>query len=137
MEPVCFPRQSHLLGFTCKATAQNPRKACQMALIQGLVVEPDGTFRKVEIDNEHLAPYQAIVGGYIEAITGKIATVYVNEEGLILNLPINPSATLFAQRFIAPGHRLFGTALIVGPPSGGLDTPVRQSVVDHYESQED
>lgn len=111
-----------------------------MALIQGLVVEPDGTVRKVEIDNEDLSSYQEIVGGYIEAITGKIATVYVNEEGLILNLPVNPSVSIFVSRFLWDGaySRLNGTALIVGPPDEeGFDTPVRQSVVDYYESQED
>lgn len=106
-----------------------------MALIKAIVIPPDAPPHLIEVDNDDLATYQTVVGGYLEAITGKIATVYFNEEGLILNLPVNPSASLFAERFLHAGSyfRLHGTALIVGPPDGdGNDTPVRESVVSYY-----
>ena len=107
-----------------------------MALINALVVHPDDRVERIEIDNTDLAAYQKVVGGYIEGVYGRIATVYVNEEGRILNLPINPSVSLFVQRFIyrdSAYSRLHGTALIVGPPDEeGNDTHVRQSVVSYY-----
>lgn len=103
-----------------------------MATINCIIVPPDGAPYKTEIENE-LGAFQAVVGGYIEAVICPIATVYVNEEGLLESLPYNPSATLFANRFVAEGHTLFGTALIVGPPDAeGNDTHVRQSVVSYY-----
>jgi len=67
-------------------------------------------------------------------VFGGVATMYVNEEGLLKNLPINPRATAFADHML--GHRgilLVGTALILGPGDGdGNDTPVRQAVVDYF-----
>lgn len=106
-----------------------------MALINALVVHPDDRVERIEIENGDLAAYQKVVGGYIEGVYGRIATVYVNEEGLILNLEPNPSASLFVERFLEQGpyYRLHGTALIVGPPDEeGNDTHVRQSVVSYY-----
>lgn len=103
-----------------------------MATLKAVIVEPDGTRRVTDIEND-LASFQAVVSGYIEPVSGRVATVYVNEEGLIRNLPLNPAATLFAQRFLGASVVLHGTALIVGPPDDeGVDTDVRQSVVDYY-----
>ena len=104
-----------------------------MATIQAVIVDPDGTFRTTEIESE-LGSYQAVVGGYIEGVFGGEATVYVNEEGLLMRLPFNPSATLFANDVLGYlGMRLFGTALILGPGDGeGNDTPVRPTVVEYF-----
>lgn len=104
-----------------------------MAVISAVVVETDGTVKKVEIENSDLKAYQSIVGGYIEGVFGPEATLYVNEEGLIQSLPFNRSATMFANRFIAGGHALFGPALIVGSADGeGNDTHVHENVVSYY-----
>lgn len=104
-----------------------------MATINAVIVDPDGTARKAEIENS-LGAFQAVVGGYIEAVVGSDTTVYVNEEGLIQDLPFNPSASVFANHFLRRGVRLFGTALFLGAPdSEGNDTHVRQSVIDFYE----
>ena len=106
-----------------------------MAVINALVVYPDDRVERIEVDNTDLAAYQKVVGGYIEGVYGRIATVYVNEEGLILNLEPNPSVSLFVERFLVNGSyfTLHGTALIVGPPDEeGNDTHVRQSVVSYY-----
>lgn len=103
-----------------------------MATINAVIVEPDGTVRKTKIENA-LGAFQAVVGGYIEGVFGKDCTIYVNEEGLLQSLPYNPSATLFANRFVAEGYTLFGTALIVGASDGeGNDTDVHESVVSYY-----
>jgi hypothetical protein len=104
-----------------------------MADIKAVIVDPDGTVRSTEIENS-LGSFQAVVGGYIEGVFGNVATVYVNEEGLLRSLPMNPVATLFVNRILGHlGTRLFGTALILGPDDGeGNDTDVRPAVVDYF-----
>lgn len=68
-------------------------------------------FRVEEIEIENtLEALQKAVGGYIESLTlipGK-AVMIVNEEGVILNLTLNPAASALA------GVRIVGPALIVG-----------------------
>lgn len=104
-----------------------------MATISAVIVDPDGTARKTQIEDT-LGAYQAVVGGYIEAVCGEIATIYVNEEGLLQSLPFNPRATEFAQEMLRKGVMLVGPALILGPPDGdGRDSDVHQSVVDYYQ----
>jgi hypothetical protein len=104
-----------------------------MATIQAVIVDPDGTVRHTDIEAS-LISYQTIVGGYIEGVLGKVATMYVNEEGLLLHLPPNPLATSFAERILGHyGIQLFGPALILGPSDNvGNDTPVRPAVVDYF-----
>jgi hypothetical protein len=103
-----------------------------MASIRAVIIHPDGTIQDTEIENG-LGPYQAVVGGYIEGVFGNVATIYVNEEGLLLRLPLNPVATYFAQFILGRNVVLHGTALIVGPGDGeGDDTSVRQTVVDFF-----
>lgn len=109
-----------------------------MATLKALIVDPDGTVREAEIEND-LAAFQAVVGGYIEPVYGRVGTVYVNEEGLLRSLPINPFTTLFAERMLGREARypLVGTALIVGPAdTEGNDTDVRPAVVDYFTSKE-
>lgn len=104
-----------------------------MAKIQVLIIEPSGETREAEIDND-LGAFQAIVGGYIEPVYGRVGTIYVNEEGLLRQLPFNAAATGFAVRIMEHlGIRLFGTVFIVGPAdTEGDDTDVRPAVVDYF-----
>lgn len=103
-----------------------------MATITAVIVDPDGSARKAEIENS-LAAFQAVVGGYIEGVYSDEVTIYVNEEGLIRSLAFNPTASQFAQHLTGYGYRLAGTALIVGPADEeGNDTHVRESVVSYY-----
>ena len=104
-----------------------------MATIPAVIVDTDGTVRTTEIEND-LGSYQAVVGGYIEGVFSNVATIYVNEEGLLVGLPFNPVATLFAISVLKHlGMRLFGTVLILGPGDGeGNDTPVRPTVVEYF-----
>ena len=103
-----------------------------MASLKAVIVDPDGTVRKADVEDT-LAAFQAVVGGYIEPVCGVNTTIYVNEEGLIMGLPYNDAASLFAQRVLGLGVMLHGTALILGPADGeGNDTHVHPSVVDYY-----
>lgn len=96
--------------------------------IVAVVVEPDGTARRVEIQDT-LDALQAVVGGDIEGIFMPFYTVYVNGEGMILNLPANP----WIQGFLDWGYPICGTALIVGPPDhNGDDTDVPEFVFNYY-----
>jgi len=100
--------------------------------LDAVIVDPDGTVRKAEIEDS-LASFQAVVGGYIEAVCGVNATIYVNEEGLLMGLPYNDAASLYAQRVLGLGVMLHGTALILGPADAeGSDTHVHPSVADYY-----
>lgn len=103
-----------------------------MAQIDVVIVEPSGVAYETQIENDFRA-FQKVVGGYIQGVFGEECVVYVNEEGLLQSLPYNREATLFADKFVAEGHALFGTALIVGPADGeGNDTNVRKSVLNYY-----
>lgn len=99
-----------------------------MATINVVIVETDGTARKSEIEND-LGAFQAVVGGYIEGIFRPDFTIYVNEEGIMMRLPINER---IAEVIDYP-QPLFGNALIVGPAEDGSDTDVPAHIVNHYE----
>lgn len=48
-----------------------------------------------------LEELQGIVGGYIQIVQCPDDMIMVvNEEGLLLNLPVNPVASLFARQYI-------------------------------------
>ena len=107
-----------------------------MATLQVVIVDPDGTVRHTDIES-NLGAFQAVVGGYIEGVISNVATMYVNEEGLLKRLPYNYVASMFASNLL--GHRgiqLFGTALILGPPDDeGNDTDVRPTVVEYFQKE--
>ena len=104
-----------------------------MASIKAVIVQPDGTVQNTEIEND-LSGFQAAVGGYIQGVFGNVATMYVDEEGLLKRLPFNPRATIFAIRILGfDGIQLFGPVLILGTGDGeGNDTDVRPAVVDYF-----
>ena len=103
-----------------------------MANIRAVIVDPDGTVRHTDIEDT-LESFQTIIGGYIQPIFGDVATIYVDEDGLLRRLPPNLPATLFAQQVLRRYEiQLFGTALILGPTAGARDTPVRPTVVEYF-----
>lgn len=76
--------------------------------MKALRIEPGQELELIDIENK-LEELQKQVEGYIECVTlipGKLVMV-VNEEGLILELPYNMSASIIARRNIV------GNALIV------------------------
>ena len=59
------------------------------------------TFRVWEADRPSLAEAQEHVGGLVELIELTSGwQMLVNEEGLMMNLPVNIGATLYAERLI-------------------------------------
>lgn len=75
------------------------------------------------VANTGLACLQEAVGGYIEAVhLGRVAVMYVNEEGLLIgDIAPNLIATKIAQKF-NPGicHPILGDVIICGfDPSTG------------------
>ena len=67
-----------------------------------------------QLEDIDLASLQEAVGGYIEAIyqgagmkTGEV--MLVNEEGLLMSLPSNPTATTIAGQYVV------GNAVLLAP----------------------
>ncbi|MFV0535386.1 MAG: DUF3846 domain-containing protein, partial [Cumulibacter sp.] len=96
-------------------------------MIRGLFVSVDPTAPVESRELGRLEDYQEAVGGWIEPvdIPSLGTTIYVNEEGLIRQLPFNPRAT-FLWWFHVPSARavsaLFGPALLVGMPDARGDS---------------
>lgn len=87
-------------------------------MVQGIIIPADNTAPLMTARLDSLADYQRAVGGWIEAvdIPDLSVTMYVNEEGLIRDLPYNRRAT-FLWRFHVPqarDARLVGDVAVVG-----------------------
>jgi hypothetical protein len=101
--------------------------------MKALVITSTGV-TTVEDITPDLDTLQSLVGGYIEAApTDGSVTVYVNEEGKVTGLPVNPEATRLYYK-LAPfmeGHDiLVGTVVILGPVDDeGEETEVPASVL--------
>ena len=65
----------------------------------------------------------AVVGGYIEAVNLRDCTVFLNEDGIAIDLPVNPAATRFIKKKLraedrvlhAPDGWILGNVFVVGP----------------------
>ena len=103
---------------------------------RAVVLHPNGVCQQVEIDQD-VSAYQRVVGGYIQGVFGPNTTIYVNEEGLFLDLPFNSFATEAARKFCGLDQPLYGTALVLGPPdNAGNDTHVHPDVVKHLNMED-
>lgn len=109
-----------------------------------LVIPVEGPVRVVsEVGGLTLAHLQAVVGGYIEAVTvtrvltdtglrSAPCTVFVNEEGKLHNLPFNARATDLCAVSIAPppADYIAGDVAVLGPPDArGDETDVPDAVL--------
>ena len=91
--------------------------------MKALIITTNGGGEIVELTKDfpgRLTELQRIVGGHIEsAPTDGSVTIYVNEEGKLMDLPVNFEAT-FSWWEVAPWMRgadvLCGNVVIVGPP---------------------
>ena len=92
-----------------------------------ITIKVDGTRSVESVETIDLDFLQEAVGGYIEAVglSSYEATMYVNEEGLIRGLPMNPLASEIA------GQLLVGDVVIVGPTNeDGEDTGLSDEQID-------
>lgn len=105
-------------------------------MVKGLFVPLDDTALIEPREFSELDHYQSAVGGWIESVDIPLlgVTIYVNEEGLARQLPLNPRAT-FLWWFHVPAARqramLVGDAVIVGMPDRrGDSTDVPEAVLE-------
>lgn len=97
-------------------------------------VDPDEPMTEVQVDS--LEDCQEIVGGYIEPvdITELGITIYVNEEGLLRQLPLNSRATFLWWYFVPEARQkamLVGPTLVVGLPNrSGESTDIPQGATE-------
>ena len=107
--------------------------------VSGLFISTTGNAVKATFDD--LADYQQAVGGYIEAVDIKVAgheaTIYLNEEGKMFDLPLNRSVTRLATGRIFEGDYIAGDVVIVGGVDSEGDTlslhPDAQAfILDNY-----
>ena len=93
----------------------------------GIVIPSGDTLPLEEREFTGLGDYQAAVGGFIAPvdIEDRGITVYVNDEGIVMGLPINARATalwwLWSPQ-VRNRDALFGDAVIVGLPDHQGDT---------------
>lgn len=84
-----------------------------------LIIPPGPAFQREErvfsTPEPPLEMIQELVGGYIEIVPqqfkldGKVALMYVNEDGISKQLPANEAATMLTGGF----HAIYGTAVLV------------------------
>lgn len=96
-------------------------------MVKALRIPADQDEPITVLEVSKLEDYQAAVGGWIEPvdIPSLGVTIYVHDEGLVLNLPFNPRAA-FLWWFYVPESRqkamLVGPALVVGLPDRNGDS---------------
>lgn len=86
-----------------------------------VVIYPNGTKEEesYEGDEPSLETLQGHVGGYIESYPGmvtyegRLCVAYINEEGLLNDLPYNPHASKLAR--IGQGPGIVGNMVIIVP----------------------
>ena len=106
-------------------------------MITAIVIpaDPNEPIRLEEIERSDLAAYRRLVDGNIELVTLERppASLYFNEEGKLVDLPLNPRATAllwvhnsaFRQR-----DSIMGDAFILGPPDRqSYDTTAPEELV--------
>lgn len=98
--------------------------------IQAIVVEATGSFYKTDLPAEGALPQlQQLVGGYIDAVRGEDFIGYLNDEGLLIGLPLNPIASILF------GRTLVGDVVLVGAlnDKGKYDGDDHDVPVDLYD----
>lgn len=107
-------------------------------MITAIVIPVDLTepIRLEQLDKHDLDAYRRLVGGHLEVITLERpqSSMYLNDEGKLLDLPLNQRATrlLWAHNSAFHGHDVIvGPAFIVGPvDDGGDDQTAPTDLVD-------
>ena len=81
-----------------------------------LLVKVDGTKEELEVPKEDRLNFlQKQVGGYIEILpmrSKRFSNMVINEEGKLINLPKNDTATELMQGMLFQGDFIVGDALL-------------------------
>jgi len=101
--------------------------------VKGVVIHADGTHTEQLF--KQLTDYQTAINGWITAVRlydyngEEIACAYVDDEGLLKNLPLNPMASALSFLFGNTPH-LVGNAVIVGKcDDEGYDTDLPEFIL--------
>ena len=89
--------------------------------IKGLIVTTDG--RVLDTVFQTLEDFQKAVDGYIELIRLQRYAMYVNEDGLLRGLPVNPISVLC-------GFRVVGNVALVGHAVNGKVTQLSTAIIN-------
>jgi hypothetical protein len=100
---------------------------------KGAVLYPDGTYE--EKDFNELKDMQSAVNGLIEIVHmydyygDEVLTGYVNEEGILLGLPLNTVASALSFMF-GNNPMMLGNMIVLGKDDGeGNDTDIPQDIL--------
>jgi hypothetical protein len=92
--------------------------------MEGMIIRVDGTTEIVTFTKE--ASYEAIksaVGGWIECVSLRDdLDMYVNEEGKLLGLPVNATATSIWEAHYGPTDIIVGDVILTGGADDEGDT---------------
>lgn len=101
--------------------------------VKGVVIYTDGTYEEKMF--KQLSDYQTAVGGLIQIVKmfkgggDDYATGYVNEEGLLLNLPLNGTASALSF-MLGNNPYLVGNMVVVGTGNDeGYDTDIDEGLL--------
>lgn len=107
----------------------------------GLVIPAQGDFHTVEIKREgNLDLFKKIVGGWIEGVyPAPGLTLYCNEEGKLMGLPINERATVIVQDlFLSSGFVfddvLCGDVVLIGNDGSEYDAGLDSEWITQFKS---
>jgi hypothetical protein len=90
-------------------------------MITGTFISPEGKVEEIEKDWK-LEDIQEIIGGYIDGLyLGDDFVMYVDEEGLMKNLPVNPIASLVYLTSSNVEEYLVGNAIIFKKGTDGYE----------------
>jgi hypothetical protein len=112
--------------------------------MQALIIPVDGPTTLMELTGkDDLRAMQAAVGGYIELIRlSENLLMYVNEEGMLRNMPHNPRATALLVTFAQMqetflplgGDDLRGDVFLIGDDGGPDNAPIPEQWVEWLRS---
>jgi len=99
--------------------------------MKAVLIKAEGEWETIETQGTYEEICEA-VGGYIEYSRLKnIGSMYVNEEGKLLNLPVNMIATTVFSQINNWVDVIVGDAIVFGPiDENGNETPVTQEFID-------
>lgn len=108
-------------------------------MIKAIVLEPRQRPRLVDLPTETLAQLtemKKLVGGWIELLSVGATHTYINEEGKMLDLPLNEQATAFWKTFgsLVNADYIVGPMIIMGPinNAGCYTKDVSKSLIEYF-----